>query len=144
MHSSAGISTALLTPPPTWSTGPALRFTAFSISQLSLYLFELAAKAQSLTALRKYLLFNGLLSACEQQLRRVCCSLTCADGLFSMLGPLIMEATVVFIFSGKWEKAPASTSFSDARLSRGQGTKPALCVARGVETELREKTQLFF
>lgn len=48
-----------------------------------------------------------------------------------------MEPTVVFIFSGKREKAPASTSFFDAGLSSdGAQSLPFVCT-RGRELFVR-------
>lgn len=61
---------------------------------------------------------------------------------FSMLRPLIMEATVVFIFSGKREKAPASTSLFDAGLSSGGAQSLPFVCMRGRDGA-EEKTQLF-
>lgn len=49
----------------------------------------------------------------------------------------------MFIFSGKWEKAPASTSFSDARLSCGRAQSLPFVCPRGRDGA-EEKTQLFF
>lgn len=53
-----------------------------------------------------------------------------------------MKPTVVFIFSGKREKAPASTSFFDAGLSSdGAQSLPFVCTQGRDGAE--EKTQLF-
>lgn len=49
----------------------------------------------------------------------------------------------MFIFSGKREKAPASTSFLDARLSCGGAQSLPFVCLRGRDGA-EEKTQLFF